>query len=364
MVRTTLLAAALLCGVTASVAAPAIGAEELLARLIDDPVPAANWVGVKASQNIPMKVDTTAGMLGTVALARRGSSVRYMVYQTPAAAQADFARQAFAPKEQTAAAFRELPVAGWSGPAFVCGEGLLAARPPQRVTTCAARHPGHALIVRVILPPSASAAAQVPRELLAALRHVDAVAAASTAPNADAAVRLYRALRNRPIPRVEAIAERLEGLTVTQDKVHAPNRADGVIGRLTLNGRGMTVRYAVFGANARIDNWVDRAAALGYDGYYAVGEKDALQESGNNLRLRAPARTQLWASRHGDALCDVVARHRSLPLAMRVSLPVRATVRKTDARGTYSVSTDVFDKFACLSLAIDLADWASERARP
>lgn len=362
MVRTALLTTVLLCGVTARAAAPGIGTEDLLARLIDDPVPAPNWAGVKASQNIPMKLDTTAGMLGTTALTRRGSSIRYMVYQSPAAARADFARQAFPPKEQTAAAFREQPTAGWPGPAFVCGEGLLAARPPQRVVSCAARHPSLALIVRVILPPSATAAAQAPRELLAALRHADAVAAAPTPPVTDAAVRLYRALRDRPIPRVETIAERLQGLTVTQDELHAPNRADGVIGRLTLAGRGMTIRYAVFGANARIDNWVDRAAALGVDGYHAVGEKDALQESGANARLRAPARTQLWASPGGDALCDVVARHRSLPLGIRVSLPVRATVRRTDPRGTYSVSTDMFDKVACLSLAIDLADWASERA--
>ena len=356
--------AALGCCVAAChVATAAIGPEELLARLIDNPVPAAGWAGVKPSHNIPVTADMAAGMMGTVALQRGPRSVRYMVYLSPAAAQKDFSRQAVPPKEQSAGPMREVAVADWPGPAMVCGDALLSTRPPQRVTTCAARHPSQALIVRVILPPAASAAAQAQRELVDAMRHADAVAARPPQPPGDAAARLYRALRNLPIPRVEPVVDLLQGLSVKEDEVRAPNGADGVIGRLTIEGRGATVRYAVFGANVRIDAWVDRAAALNFDGYQAAGAKDGLKESNNPQRLRAPVRSQLWANRQGSVLCDVVARHKSLPLALRVSVPIKASVRSVpNGRGSFEFRPDLFDQFLCFELAMGLADWATERA--
>lgn len=375
--------ASLSCGVVACHLAAAAGPEELLARLIDSPVPAAGWAGVKPGHHIPVKADMAAGMLGTVAWLRGSRSVRYMVYLSPALAQQDFARQANPPKEQLAGPMREVALAEWPGPAMVCGDALLATRPPQRVATCAARHPSQALVVRVIVPPAAGAAAQAQRELVEALRHADAVAASPPPPPAgsaspppplagsagtaqspaDAAVRLYRGLRNLPIPRIESVADLLHGLSVKEDEVRAPNRADGVIGRLTIEGRGATVRYVVFGANARIDAWVDRAAALHFDGYQAAGPKDALQETGSPQRLRAPVRSQLWANRSGGALCDVVARHKSLPLALRVSMPIKASVRSVpNERGRYEINPDLFDRFQCFQLAMNLADWATERA--
>jgi hypothetical protein len=353
------------CVAACPAAAAAIAAnapEELLARLIDNPVPAAGWAGVKPGHNIPVKVDISAGMMGTVALQRGTRSVRYMVYLSPTAAQKDFSRQANPPKEQSAGPMREVAVADWPGPAMVCGDALLATRPPQRVTTCSARHTSQALVVRVIVPPSAGAAAQAQRELVDAMRHADAVAARPPQPPGDAAARLYRGLRNLPIPRTESVADLLQGLSVKEDEVRAPNRADGVIGRLTIEGRGATVRYAVFGANARIDAWVDRAAALDFDGYQAAGAKDRLKESNNPQRLRAPVRSQLWANRRGGALCDVVARHQSLPLALRVSMPIKGSVRSVpNERASFEFRPDLFDQFLCFQLAIDLADWATER---
>ena len=351
------------CALACHAASAAAGPEELLARLIDSPVPAAGWAGVKPGHNIPVKADLAAGMLGTVAWQRGTRSVRYMVYLSPALAQKDFARQAIPPKEQSAGPMREVALADWPGPAMVCGDALLATRPPQRVATCAARHPSQALVVRVIVPPAAGAAAQAQRELVNALRYADAVVAVAPQPPADAAARLYRGLRNLPIPRIESVADSLQGLGVKEDEVRAPNRADGVIGRLTIEGRGATVRYAVFGANARIDAWVDRAAALDFDGYQAAGPKDALQETGSPQRLRAPVHSQLWANRRGGALCDVVARHKSLPLALRVSMPIKASIRPVpNERGSYEINPDLFDRFLCFRLAMDLADWATERA--
>lgn len=342
--------------------AAAVSPEDLLARLIDDPVPAASWAGVKPGQNIPVKTDMAAGMMGTVALQRGMHSVRYMVYLSPAAAQKDFSRQTNPPKEQSAGPMREAAAAHWPGPPMVCGDALLATQPPQRVSTCAAYHTSQALIVRVIVPPVAGAVAQAQRELVEAMRHADALVANPPQPPGDPATRLYRALRNRPIPRIESVADRLQGLSVKEDKVHAPNRADGVIGRLTVEGSGATVRYVVFGVNGRIDAWVERAAALDFEGYEAVGAKDALQETGASQRLRAPVHSQMWASRRGSALCDVVARHNRLPLALRVSLPIKASIRPMpNMPGRYEFNPDLFDKFLCFQLAMDLADWATER---
>jgi hypothetical protein len=357
-----LFAAAIACASITNAIAAAPKPDEVLARLIETPAPTPSWAKAKTRHNIPVMSDLSAGMLGTLVVEQGISSVRYMVYLGSAEAQADFARIAYPPKEQSAGPMQERATTASRGPAMVCGQAYLSRRPPLLVATCAGRHPVQPLTIRAIEPPGAGAEARAQQHVEEAMRHVDSLLAASSPPPPEPGARLYRALRTLPMPRSKALAERLEGLAIVEEEVRDISKADGVFGRMSVQGNGVTVRYVVFGAGGHMKAWYDRAVAAPFDGYQLVKSSD-LTETGKDRSLRDPFASRLWASTSGSVMCDVIALHRALPLGLRVVLPIpKATVKRDPSKpGTYSVHADMFDEASCMWMATELGSWASER---
>jgi len=354
--------AATLCSPVFAAVAATSGPEELLFRLIEAPAPSAAWARSATRHHIPPMQDMSAAMLGTLMVQQSSSSVRYMVYLGPAQTERDFARIAYPPKEQSAGPMREVAVAGWRGPAMVCGQALLTERPARVVETCAARHPTAPLAVRAIEPVQPGAQARAGRHVVDAMRHADdLLAAASPAPREPGA-RLYRALRTLPMPRSKPLAERLESLAIVEEEVRPISKDDGVIGRLSLQGKGIVVRYVVFGAEGQKDAWYRRAVAAPLPGFDLVKSGEA-RETGRDRSLQDPLTSKIWATSRGDVLCDVIALHRSLPLGLRIVLPQpKASVERNPGRSRdYTVKTDLFEAAECMHMATELGAWASER---
>jgi len=343
--------------------AAAADAETLLARLLDTPAPTPAWAKARISHDIPPMSDMSAGMLATLAIEQPTGSVRYAVYLTSAHAQKDFARVATAPNEPAAVPMREAAFAYWQGPAMRCGEATLAGAPRRLVHICAARHATQPLIVRAIEIAGAGAQERAAQHVVEAMRHAELLAAAASPARVEPGVMLYRALRTLPIPRSKALSEKLAGLSIVEEEVNAASRDYGVTGRLVMEDRGITVRYVVFGPAGRMAAWYERAVAAPYRGYQLV-KSSPLREDGRDQSLRDPFVSRLWATTRGDVMCDVVAVHRSLPLGLRVVLPLpKATVERVSRRsGTYRVTADMFDEVSCMFMAVELGSWASERS--
>jgi hypothetical protein len=360
------LLALLMCvaGGRALAAAPVAGAEELLARLIERPAPAGSWTGpgFAARQNIPAMDDLNGGMLGTTAVQRGSSSLRYMVYLSPAIAKDDFTRLAYPPKEQSAGPMQERTITDRPGSTMVCGQAWLSRQPPRKVETCSALHPTLPLIVRSIEAVDQGSAALTQRNAALALRHAEALMEAARPPTQDASARLYRALRTVPMPRSKDLARQLESLAVVEEDVRDISKADGVIGRLSMQGRGVLVRYVVFGSSPRMQAWYERTSSAPIDGY-RLANTSKLTETGAERSLRDPFSSRIWVNSAGSVLCDAVALHRSVPLGLRIVLPLpNARVTRTPGRpGEYSANGSALEDATCMFMATELAGWATER---